>query len=186
MIEVIDTVSWEDLEQEFRQTTLLKQPEVQPYLEAEISLERLALDSMRPTTLYVVNKNIQVQTDLRADLQAQGYDSLALEGGLVLRDDSGEIFRLTPPIVESTEQDGDYLADGAHRSVVARAAGIGSIVCVKVANYDQNHPFYADTNDWDEIKRYDTAPTEPALKKLYRPDYSNLYRRYPNGGVPRG
>lgn len=182
MIEVAGQVGWPQLEGQIRAVTMVQPGQngtpVYPYEDATISLKEVRFDEVRPTTLYLLRPNLAFQGQLSADLQAQGHDPLELDGALLLDDGSGDQVGLIPPLVEETDEDGQCLVDGAHRSFFGLSALRPSFVAVHIRGVRPDCPVYADTNEWDEIVLYDEVPADPSLKKRYRPNAKGLYRDF--------
>jgi hypothetical protein len=176
-------IPWEVVEKEVRNTTLLAtdnlEVPVYPYENAAISLREVNYDEVRPTSLYVLKDSLAIQAALGSDLIFQGYHPLHLEGGLVLRNDGGEQIGFVPPIVEETKQEGMYVLDGAHRTSIGRWLGRTSFVAIHIADIREDCPAYAYPNNWDDIRIFNTTPSDAAQKKHYRGEnYRRLYRDF--------
>jgi len=175
-VRVVDTASAEELIEAVRNVGLLNSPDIKPYENADISIGVFDIGALRPTTLYVLRKNLETQQRLAAALEIQGYHPLELDGSLVLKDGEEKI-GLIPPIVERDPVYGDCLIDGAHRTYVGRMGGRRIMRAVHIVGADPNYPIYAHPNEWDEIVEHDDVPSDPKLKKRYRDDApQKLYR----------
>ena len=179
MIDIEAVVPWNELQQQVRQTTLLKDRDgepVYPYLEAEIDTVELPYALVRPTSKYVLRPNLAMHAALAYDLAQHGENPLDLEYGLDIVNDHGELHKLTPPIVEDTLEDGVYVLDGAHRTTLGRWAGRKTFTAIYIRGVRPDCPSYAKPNNWDDIKIYETLPAEKYLKKDYRDNAGSLYR----------
>lgn len=191
MIEVIRDISFGELEQEVRQVPMLEPTAdgetIYPYIEADIRLEEVRYSDIKPTTLYVLNPNLRQQASLRRQLGRLGYHPLELDGALQLKNGDDETWGLLPPLVEENPEDGVYLLDGIHRNYQERLLGRTSFMALFISNIDTRCPSYAYPNEWDEIVPYEELPTDPALKKRYRPNPKSLYRNFGllGAGAPR-
>lgn len=182
MVTIEKILAWEDLEQRLRETPLLRQgggEAVYPYEDASIRLEKVAYADVAPTSLYVIRKNLAVQAAIGADLSIEGYHPLELEGGLLLKNESGEETGFVPPIVEETDEEGKYVLDGAHRTSIGRWMGRTHFIAVHVSGIRSDCPGYAFPNSWDEVRVMEEVPSNAAEKKHYRGEnYRNLYRDF--------
>jgi hypothetical protein len=194
----IEVMPPDELLERLRDTPLLNQPEIRPYANATLSIERFKLSELLPTSKYAQEDLIAVQGVLRATLLPQGYDQLDLkQGRLTLSNDEGSTVRIAPPIVERYEPDGmdKYVLDGSHRSELARRVALEEgeedpELTVIYVRDGITHPPYALTNSWDEVHVVSERPVDKAEWKNYR-DYANrydLYRDYNDvfDSTPRG
>ncbi len=187
MARVVEVISEDRLIEQVRGVTLFKDPSVKPYENAKIDIRSIDLSEVRPTTLYVLRQNLEIQRRLAASLGDQGHDPLSLEGALML-DDGINQMGLTPPLVEVDQEHGPCLIDGAHRVYIGRETGRRVIRALYIDGTNPDHPIYAYPNDWEHILEYDNVPGDPALKKHYRNDNPvALYRDFSqiNGSVMR-
>lgn len=182
MVTIEKVVPWEELEQRVRATPLLQERDgatVYPYESANIRLQNLAYTDVAPTSLYVLRKNLAAQVAIASDISHDGYHPLDLNGGLLLKNQSGEFTGFVPPIVEETDGEGMYVLDGAHRTSIGRWLGRTHFVAIHVSGIRPDCPGYAFPNSWDEIKIMDEVPNDPAEKKHYRGEnYRSLYRDF--------
>jgi hypothetical protein len=191
MYEVVGAIDWQTLEQQVRHVRLheLRDGEVvYPYEHAQITLTELDYASLRPTSLYVITRNLEQQRKLATDLAEQGYDPLALRGGLQVSRDDGTPIGLIPPIVEETTRDGRYILDGMHRSYVGWQAGRATMTAIYITGIREDCPASALPNDWQDMIQYEQTPSDPSLKRRYRPGNTLQYRRDfgpLNGSTPR-
>ncbi|HSX43277.1 MAG TPA: hypothetical protein VLF59_04275 [Candidatus Saccharimonadales bacterium] len=183
MIAIEQTIPWETLQEKIRQTPLMEEHNgeiIRPYLHAEISLREFSYSQVHPTSRYALQQNLATQDRLSGELAQQGYDPLHLLGGLVLRDETGTLTGMIPPIVERTAEGEDILCDGIHRTSNGRWRGRLGFMAIHITGADERYPFYALSNSWDEVILQGTVPTDPALKKNYRDmaNYHSLYRDF--------
>lgn len=182
--EIVGETPWTELEGMLREVPLLGQPDTRPYAGATMSIERVRLSELVPTTRYVESGLLAVQGLIRASLLPKGYDQLDLRsGGLVI--DGGEgPKRIIPPIVERFEPHGPakYILDGSHRAQLARRIGeLGGEedpeITVVYVRDGITHPPYADPNQWEEVRVVDQRPDDKSTWKNYR-DFDNRYVLY--------
>lgn len=191
MIEVIRETSFTELENQVRHIPMLEAAPngevIYPYLDADIGLVEVSYSDIKPTTLYVLRKNLEIQSSLSVQLDRIGFDPLELTGSLVLQNTSGETFGLLPPVVEETDIDGAYLVDGIHRNYRPRLLGRLSFTALFISGVDERCPSYAYPNDWHEIVEHNEVPSDPSHKKRYRDNPKSLYRNFGilKAGAPR-
>ncbi|MBN1792292.1 hypothetical protein JW826_01260 [Candidatus Woesearchaeota archaeon] len=168
------------------------------YKDANISLHSLKPEEVNPTTFYLIKRGLQLQRDLRTYLMGEhGIDSLNLDGALEISNSEGEIWTLTPPIIELAHREVAFIPgqgeirygstfgveipiinDGAHRVQVARERGT-KFTGLVISGIPREHPFYAHPNSWDLVRVVDETPKTKAEKKLYlREDCYALYRDF--------
>ncbi len=212
-IEILRKIPFKELEESVRKVPLMKKDsrgrEIFVYKDATISLRTFTYDEVNPPTFYLINKNLETQRNLFLSLDKDHkITPLELDGALEIRNEKGEIWTLTPPIIEVTErsvryvpQDGeiDYseyvnkikiplICDGAHRVQVAREYGM-PFIGLSIVGADPKHPYYAHPNGWDMVKIVDEVPKTKIEKKFYRyEDCYALYRDFDvlGCGKPRG
>lgn len=181
MFTIEGTIPWPNIELGVRETTLLHPRNgevIYPYKDAEIQLTEIAYTDVALTSLYVLRENLATQTALAADIAIDGYNPLDLEGGLLLADDTGKRVWLVPPIVEATNDAGQYVLDGAHRTSIGRWQGRTHFMAIHISGIPPDYPAYALPNTWDELRIVETVPSNPAEKKRYRGSYKELYRDF--------
>jgi hypothetical protein len=193
IFQIAREVPFSELEQQLRDVTLLNQPDVHPYEEATISIERFEWHEVMPTARYVETGLLAVQRRIRQEaLALHGQDQLELEGGLIVV--GGELGQqeLIPPIVEQFDEVGPipYILDGSHRTFDGRARQRESFLGLFIRGIRKDCPPYAFPNLWNEVHEVAERPADKSTWKNYR-DYDNryaLYRDYGpiNGSVPRG
>lgn len=181
MVEVEKEIGFEQLERQVRHIPMLEPLDgvhIFPYKDADIRLEEIRYSDIRPTTLYVLRQNLHTQARLTDRLGQLGYDPLALDGALELRNEAGDTHGLLPPLVEETPVDGVYLLDGIHRNYQQRQLGRTTFTALFITGIDERCPSYAYPNAWDDIVEYDEVPEDPTLKKRYRDNPKSLYRNF--------
>ena len=187
--EIRSVTPWKELEPQFRAVTLLNDingETVYPYENARISLQQFRYDEVRPTSLYAIRSNLAVQDAIRSALEVHGMDPLELDCGVSIGEEVKEPLLFTPPVVEKSDEVGNYIIDGLHRSYLGLKTGRKEFVGVYVEGIREDCPGYAFPNEWSEVIEYDEVPREPALKKRYRPDAFRYYRKYKfSGSKPR-
>jgi FMN phosphatase YigB (HAD superfamily) len=189
-----------ELLERLRAVTLLKDRSVEIYRGASISVERLAPESIAPAQLYVLQEALELQRQLRYELQRFGVDSLALDGFVEIEVEGrdGRVGLLPPVVEESIEANGrvvNLICDGMHRVYLSRLEWVMPKV-VFVRGLDRRYPYYAypNTNGWDDVKLVTSLKEETGektLKKWHRiENYKSLYRDFSvvfsNLSVPRG
>ena len=211
-VKVIGKINFEDLVERVRKVPLMKSDKegnpIHVYKKADISLRTLHPEEVNPTTFYLLKKSLDFQRELRKQLMSEyGVDTLNLDCALELKNEKGEIWTLTPPIIEVISRkviyhpsDGEIkhtgaysikipvINDGAHRIYLAREEGI-SFKGLFISNVAESHPFYAHPNEWNKVKIFDDTPKTKREKKLYsREDNYALYRNFGilGCGEPRG
>jgi len=204
-------VPWTELEERIRQVPLKAKDadgnQIFPYANARISLRSVHPEELAPSSFYIIERNLQLQRDLRAHLLCQGYDSLSLRGALELETPES-LMRLLPPVVEVMHErighhndrgDIDYsgktahipvhiITDGMHRAALARELNT-SLTVIHISNIPHEHPIYALPNGWDQVRVFTDVPKTMEEKKFYRRrDSYALYRDFDvlGCGKPRG
>ena len=187
--DIIRFQPWTELEPAVRAVPLLKldrtQQLIHPYRDARIHLREVHPDELSPTSFYVIQRNLDFQKRLHAELLTKGHDTLHLEGLLEIRNDQGEIWGLMPPVVEVMHEhithlnahgDIDYqhkpttvavhiINDGLHRVLLARELN-RTITVIHVTG--AKPPFYALPNGWDQVQTFTDTPHSKEEKKFYR------------------
>ena len=205
-IEVVRQIPFGELEKMFRRVPLTAYPDVFVYQDASIELIRVDPNEINPTSFYVTEKNLEFQRELRRQLQdGHGIDPFSLEGALEIRNEQGELWTLTPPIIEVATERVEYkpregeneyddtveikvpiINDGVHRVYLAREEGL-PINIAHISGINPNYPFYAHANSWDQVEVIDEIPKQADKKYYLRGDNYALYRDFgPLGvGAPR-
>lgn len=170
--------------QELRGATLEKaDKEILYYQNATLRIAELHPNEINPSSLYLLEKNIAFQQELRKHLlHRYGVDTFQLSAVLHLRNEEN-VFGMAPPYVEISEEKltllpkpGDHLPpkeqtlriplliDGIHRVWCAREANL-PIRCIVAHGTHSEYLNYAYPNGWHEVKIYNAVPAE---KKFYR------------------
>ncbi|MFH1802728.1 MAG: hypothetical protein ABH864_04770 [archaeon] len=202
-VKIVKRIPFEDLRKMIAEVPLMKPAadgsQIHPYRNAKIGLRQFSADHVNPPTFYLIRRNLEIQRALRSHLMADhGIDPLRLSGALEIRNENGEIWTLTPPIVEFTPRHVFYvpqpgeldhgqrrtriyvplICDGAHRVGVAREAG-GDFIGVSIEGADDAYPYYAHPNGWGDVKIVDEVPGTMDEKKMYLlADSYALYRDF--------
>lgn len=187
----------EELIKRLRQVTMLEDRETKPYETAFISLERISVEDIFPTQLYVWKKELQKVRELEWQLQDKGVDMFSLNGFARLHlTNQDEPIDLLPPIVEECIEKNHRIThvinDGMHRIYLAYLEWVIPQV-VFVRGVPKHLPYYAfpvPAKDWSKIQLVDDIP-EGMIKKWHRIKRNKLlYRDYNssfmNVGGPRG
>ena len=190
MFSVVGETPWEELQEQIRQVPLLLPRGgelVYPYENARINLYEIPYAAVRPTSLYVVSRNLQLQRELAADLESQGVDPLALEGMVHIKQDDQPPVGLMPPIVEHTPAEGMYVLDGLHRSYIGKQAGRLMFRGIHISGIRHDCPAAVYPNEWSDVIEYTDVPTDPMLKRHYRDHQEQSRRNFAalNGSRPR-
>ena len=211
-VKIINIFDFSELEKKIRQVPLKKRspddPEIKIYRNARISLKNFYAEEVNPTSFYLLQNGIERQKELRHQLlKKYNIDTLSLKGALDIQNEKGEIWTLTPPIVEATPRRIKYQAqpqeipyeetfkitipiinDGLHRVYIARETN-EPFNAIFISGALEDFPFYAHPNEWDRVKIFENVPKTPEEKKLYsRKDCYDLYRDFGvlGCGAPRG
>ena len=202
MVEIIREIPWGELEQMVRKVPLkMEKPDkskVFVYENAHIELRTVMPEELAASSFYLVQKSADFQRSLHDSLLKAGYDTLHLRGGLEIKNDQGELWRLIPPVVEvmhedvahvNTRGDIDYAGkpakvavhivnDGMHRVALARERRT-SVSIIHVSGIPAEFPYYALPNGWDQVRTFTDVPKTKPEKKLYRRnDCYALYRDF--------
>jgi hypothetical protein len=186
----------EELIKRLRKVTMLKRPDVYPYKDSFISLERVSTNYLSTSQYYILVDELKKVRDLKWALQEHGIDIFNLKGYIKFWLEGRDFpMDLLPPVVEeSIESDGSVInivADGLHRIYMARLEGIIPQV-VFIRGIPKDFPYYAYpiAEGWNKIVIVEDLP-EGFLKKWHRVEnYESLYRNFnsafDNVGAPRG
>lgn len=189
--------SVDELISKLKKISMLTRPNIYPYKEAYISLERIRVEYLCPTQYYILRSELEKIRQLRWKLLAKGIDIFDLNGYITLVLEDGYLFDLLPPIVEeSFEGDGSMVLiinDGMHRLFLAYQEWIIPKV-VYVRGVPKNLPYYAYPlrKGWEDVKIYDDKKEELGiLKKFHRIEnnkdlYRNFNSVFTNVSAPRG
>jgi len=165
-MEIINFLPEEELVNEMHKTTMLTNKNIFPYKEADIKIQKMSLNDIRPTQLYILKDHLEFQNTLHYELLEYGYNTLRLMGSLTLKN-LENIQGMLPPIVEDDMEFGPCLLDGAHRAYLARQLGYKAINVIMISGVLRETPMIAMPNEWNEITEYDNIP-DTVLKKRRR------------------
>lgn len=191
----IERFSGEQLIQSLKKVTMLKDPEIEVYNNAFISLEKISPTYLSPPQNYILRDELKKVRQLKWALQEHDVDLFMLDGFVRLfLDGADEPVDLLPPIVEeSIERDGSIhfiVNDGMHRVYMALREWIIPQV-VLIRGIPKEYPYYAFPvpGGWNGIEERDDLPIN-YLKKWHRiSNYHALYRNFnsafSNVGGPR-
>jgi len=201
-IELLRQISFSELEERIRKVPLMKPDSngnhIMIYENANITLKRFMAEQVNPPTFYLLKKGLEIQRELRKLLMEQyGLNSLNLNGALEIQNEKGEIWTLTPPIIESTPRTVKYapkegeikydedvkiniplINDGAHRVALAKELGL-EFTGIFISGAKEGFPYYVHPNGWDRVREVDDVPKTKQEKKFYtREDCYALYRNF--------
>ncbi len=153
------------------------------YQNARVRLAEFHPEELNPVALYALEKNLQMQRELREQLLTQGIDILKLSEILHLRVDEGDTVAMVPPYVEISEErlslvanEGDrlppeqqvlrlpLLIDGLHRALLAHELD-ETLSCLVVSNLPDAYPYASYPVAWDQVV---VGREVPKVKKFYR------------------
>lgn len=210
-IDIVGEIEFRDLANKIRGVPLMGKRDdgssIYVYENANISLKELKVNEINPTSFYVLKNNMEFQRNLRSDLLKMGIDTLHLKKAYEIKNEKGEIWTLTPPIIEVTQRDVKYIPregelkygdvvrvnvpiinDGMHRVNLARELN-ETFNAIYISRVPEEYPFYAHPNEWSKVKEYEEVPSSKLEKKFYsRENCYNLYRDFGTigCGAPRG
>lgn len=192
----VEHFSPEELIKRLRNVTMLKAPDIYPYRDVFISLERISTEFIAPPQNYVLVDELKKVRSLKWALQEQGVDIFNLNGYIKIWFEGADSpIDLLPPVVEeSIEADGsviNIINDGMHRVYMAKIEWVIPQV-IFIRGIPKDLPYYAFPlrDGWDDVVIEEELP-EGYLKKWHRwHDYKSLYRNFnsafDNVGAPRG
>ncbi|MBI4146292.1 hypothetical protein HY489_03065 [Candidatus Woesearchaeota archaeon] len=201
-MQIVREIPWSELECMVRGVPLKARDsqgnQVFPYQNARIQLREVCPEELCASSFYLIERNLEFQRRLRAELQAAGYDSLHLQGGLELVNGAGEVWRLIPPVVEVMHEEIVHLNpsgnidyrqrptvvavhivnDGMHRVALAREVR-ETVNVIHISSIPRDRPYYALPNGWNDVKVFTDTPQTMGEKKLYRVERPyDLYRDF--------
>jgi len=162
------------------------------YQRAVIRVADLRPDECNPVSLYLLQKNLDKQRELRAFLwDRYAIDTLQMSVIVHLRTPEG-LVGVCPPYVEVSHEtvqlipsDAELetpayqsmrvplIVDGLHRAWLAREEGV-PLRCVIAEGGDPAYPYGAYPVGWHEVKVYDAVP--PVKKRYRRADKYSFMR----------
>lgn len=203
--------STRELMTKLRDITMLKNKDVKPYVNADISITSIHTNQLAPAQLYVLRDEFEKVRSLRwalldncnIDILQMASSSMPNDNGQVgyiefsLSSKPDEVITVLPPIVEvSVEGDKskvNIINDGMHRCFLARVSHIVPFV-VLVDRVPTNLPYYAYplAGGWNDVKMVEKLSAS-FMKKYHRfpnGEYQKYYRDFNssfiNVGGPRG
>lgn len=179
-----------------KKVSMLTNPEIYPYKNAFVSLEKISTDYLKPAQTYVLADELKKVRELKWALSEHGIDIYQLDGYIKmwLEDELHPIDVLPPVVEESIEADGsiaNIVNDGMHRVFMARLDHvIPQVVFVRGAPKELPYYAFPIPDGWDKVNIVEDLP-EGFIKKWHRiRNYKSLYRNYnsafENVGGPRG
>ncbi|MBF0565339.1 MAG: hypothetical protein HQK89_08855 [Nitrospirae bacterium] len=192
----IERYSEEELISRLKNLCMLTAPDVYPYRDAYISLERISTDYITPPQRYVLVGELKKVRDLRLTLMEHGIDVFNLNGyvNIWLEGEETPVTVLPPVVEESIEASGavvNVINDGMHRLFMARLEWVIPQV-IFVRGIPKKLPYYAYPipDGWKGVSEMEELPPG-YIKKWHRiENYKSLYRNFnsvfENVGAPRG
>lgn len=202
MLTIVRRIPMEEYFMELRAAPLekvLTGEKIFVYKNAHMELRSVWPDEINPSTLYLLEENLERQYALREFLlKEHGIDTLNLSECILFvpdGEDPEKPMMLIPPFVEVAEELVTFpqrldslgcerpvrskvseLVDGAHRMYMARQINEKCRVVWVVGAASWDHPLYVYPNHWEEIGIYNDMKEVP-LKKLYRRENALRYTR---------
>jgi len=144
----IERGTWGDLVERLRRSGTRGDPELKPYVSAQISMESVRISDLVPLSKYVLSEQLEFITHLYQRLAPHGEDIFDLENGILWPDGKNEL-PITCPVVEEWENEGLLLVDGLHRVWVARELGRIEMACAVIRHVDV--PLVPLPVTWEEV-----------------------------------
>lgn len=167
--------------------SLMKNPEIKPYQNTLISLEKIAISSLSPTQRYIMKTELEKVKKLYQELKNHNTDLFNLNGyaTIYLEEHPDFPIDVLPIIIEeSIEKNGNIhliVNDGMHRCYTALELNIiPQVIYVRGVDTD-NYPYYAYPlkHGWkNKFDFLDIIPKNYTKKHYRREDYSYLYRNF--------
>ncbi len=144
-------------------------PSFHPYWRSRITLEEVEIESLHPCALYVLRNGLTRTRQLRDEFLEQGIDIFAMKAHrawVSYSGNDGMSYKVTPPIIEVSEDDGGIMVitDGLHRVSTAKELGLRSIVVIKIQ--DTAIPLPAFPVGWEEVQIVDNVPATENKRKF--------------------
>lgn len=153
------------------------------YADADLRLETISPEELRPAQAYILFPNIRQVRALREALLPHGIDTYRLEGGAWITTIDARIPVIPPIVEESVEACGRsvlLINDGIHRIAAARE-NKAPITVVVARGVRSSLPYYAYplAGGWDETHRFEELPAEFEKRKYRQPTgYQALVRNF--------
>ena len=176
----------QDLISKLRNVSLMQNPEIKPYENTIITLEKININSLSPTQKYLMNPELEKVKNLYKELKKHDVDLYNLNGyvDIYLEGYNTPISVLPIIVEESIEENGEVhliVNDGMHRSFYAKQLNIIPQVAYIRGVNTEKYPYYAYPleNSWNtEFDFLDNIP-EGYIKKQYRwENFRFLYRDF--------
>lgn len=199
----INSVFWYDKEiliDKLREVSMLEDPEIFPYRNAVISLEKLVISELYPAQRYVLKSELEKVRKLKWELLCYNRNIFKLDGFLNVHDADSDVendtIAVLPPIVEEYITPDGHVAhlinDGMHRLYMAYLEWeIPQVVYIR--GLPKFMPYYAHPipkKDWSTIEIWDDIPAGKFKKWHQVEQNKKLYRNFNsvfnNVGGPRG
>jgi len=150
---------------------------VKLYRDAAIQLLSVAAREMKPTALYVMNPSLRWLLDAEILFAKNGLDLFNLNDVYVV-----DGITMGPPVVEWMN-DNLGIVDGIHRMWIAQRE---SMNMTAVAVCGASIPFVFETNEWNQVKQYESKPQHPhqlrRIKQGYADEPGTLRRHFRDFG----
>lgn len=175
----------EELIAHLRNVSMLKDPNVYPYENASISLERLSPDMLHHAQKYILTENLNNAKELRYQLKDRMVDMFNLNGfARMTFEEHTDSIDLLPVIIEEVITDHgkiyNVVADGAHRSYLSWVCGVNQQV-VFIRGINKKTPYYSHVIDgltFKDIDIFDEIPEGYIKKHHIISNNKTLFRNF--------
>lgn len=191
--------SEKELWERMKNVSMLKAPDIFPYTDVTMTLEKLDTRGMVPSQRYVLSDGIKKIQNIQFQLAEHGIDIYDMKGFVRMWvEGQDEPIDIMPIVIEeSIERDGkvcNIINDGMHRTYNAYLSGMFAKV-IFIRGVSKDLPYYAyptPSRSLDDVEIVDSLP-EGYIKKWHRIENNkSLYRNFEatgaflNVGGPRG
>jgi hypothetical protein len=183
----IEVVSSGELIKKLQNVTLRKKhptdSDIKPYEKALITIETFDPEALAPTQRYVLDTELKKVEKLRWDiLEEYPHDIFRLNGYLKCKYDDKTIDIIPPVVEEYIDFRGNIhllIADGQHRSFLARQMGLPLRVCyIRGVHYANCYYAYPLPDGWNGVKMISSIP-DGYIKKFHTVrDHKAKFRDY--------
>lgn len=163
-VEMFTEPNYERLIETLKEVTLVGDRTIRPYENADISLSILPIKSLSPTSLYVLEENLNTVEYVAEYLSRWHKIHPLFIHGLGSYSMNGEQFNIAPPIIE-TSHEGRLIVDGLHRLFYAKTLGMEHSLVVEITNADPRYPLVPLPVTWEDVK---VCSEVPSVKRRYR------------------
>lgn len=163
-VEMFTKPDYEKLVETLRDVTLVGDRTIRPYEDADIHISILPIDSLSPTSLYVLKENLDRVEDMAEYLSRWHRAHPLFIHGLGSYSMNGEQFNIAPPIIETSDE-GKLIVDGLHRLYYAKSLGMEHSLVVEITNVDPRYPLVPLPVTWEDVK---VCSEVPSVKRRYR------------------